>query len=193
MGRGAKKKAAKAKCKSRKAAKEKYGACKKCGGKHTCPDECILSTWKPNCCPKKNGVRMTPHHVVPKHCFVDDNGKLPDCQDYAASSAPCICVTGKSKIKTHGKIHKVFDRIENSYRDEAKGMHHEEGVWSYGEASRAGASSVKKVTGCPYKCIKDQIDDYHGERGIKPETRLRADASGKIVKVMPSGEGGDGY
>lgn len=188
MGKGAKKKAERARCKAKKQeAKQKYGACKKCGGKHTCPDDCILSTWKPNCCPKKNGVRQTPHHVVPKHCFVDQNGKLPDCTDYASGSAPCICVTGKSKVKKHGEIHDVFDDIENGYRDNAKGMHKQKGVWSYGEASRAGASSVAKVTDCPYKCIKDQIDDYHHDRGITNTTRLRADSTGLQVKTLPSG------
>jgi hypothetical protein len=192
MGRAAKKKAEQANCKAKKqAAKKKHGgACKKCG---QCPDECILSTWKPNCCPKKNGVRQTPHHVVPKHCFVDANGKLPDCEKYASGSAPCICVTGRSKIKKHGEIHEEFDPMENKFRDNAQGVHNEAGVWSYGEAADAGAKSVQSVTGCPKKCIKDQIDDYHHDRGIEDSTRLRADSTGKKVKVMPSGEEGDGY
>jgi hypothetical protein len=191
MGRAAKRKAAQARCKAKKReAKQEYGACAQCGGKKTCPDECILSTWQPNCCPKKNGVRMTPHHVVPKHCFRDENGKLPNCKQYAAGSAPCICVVGRSKVKEHGDIHDVFDPLENEFRDEAKGKYKQKGVWSYGEASRAGASSVESVTGCPYKCIKDQIDDYHNARGIDNDTRLRADSTGKQVKALPRSKGG---
>jgi hypothetical protein len=124
---------------------------------------------------------------------VDANGKLPDCEKYASGSAPCICVTGRSKIKKHGEIHEEFDPMENKFRDNAQGVHNEAGVWSYGEAADAGAKSVQSVTGCPKKCIKDQIDDYHHDRGIEDSTRLRADSTGKKVKVMPSGEEGDGY
>jgi len=189
MGRAARKKAEQARCKAkREEAKQKHGGpCKKCG---QCPDECILSTWKPNCCPKKNGVRQTPHHVVPKHCFVDSKGKLPNCKDYSAGSAPCICVTGKSKVKKHGEIHDKFDPIENSFRDNAQGIYNQKGVWSYLEASDAGARSVQKVTKCPYKCIKDQVDDYHRDRGIGDGTKLRADSTGKKVKTLPRSKGG---
>jgi hypothetical protein len=180
----------------RQKANKKHGPCKSCGGDATCPDdqpECILSPWKPNCCTKKNGVRQTPHHIVPKHCFMDKDGNgFAGSENYSASQAPCICVTGKSKVKTHGKIHDDFDKKEDAARDS------QNGVWTYQQARTAGVNSTAKVTGCPEACLRSQLDAYHKKKpepGIENDTLLRADSTGKaaISPALSSTASGTGF
>ncbi|MEE9129613.1 MAG: PAAR-like domain-containing protein [Phycisphaerales bacterium] len=149
--------------------------------------KCMLVPYKPEksegqlgCCPG-----MTPHHVIPVHCFMGkgerdkpDPKKFDGCKNYDLDKAPCICVEGKSKTKTHGKIHKVFDKLEDDHLD--PGDKRKAGSWTYAEAKEAAKDSCNKnQPGCDKKCTEAQVKAYHeDEAKIDPGTLLRADSTG---------------
>jgi hypothetical protein len=164
----------------REKAQKKYSPCKTCGSKvNKCPPknpECLLSTWHPNCCPEVDGVQMTPHHVIPKHCCQDSNGvPFDSCAGYDADKAPCICVQGKGKTAQHGQAHLVADMCEAM----VGGMGDQ--TWSYAEARDVGIYSVREVfPQCPEECIGAQLDEYHKDKlKFNDDTQLRADPWGK--------------
>jgi len=67
--------------------------------------------------------------------------------------------------------------MENAYKVNGKA-----GTWTYEKASNAAAKCAHEVDDfkCDEGCIKAQLDEYHQSQcGMKPDTPLRADASGK--------------
>lgn len=147
--------------------------------------KCILSPETvSNCCPGPDGKKMTPHHIVPAHCFMPPgtrgaggSERYEGCAGYSVADAPCICVEGEGKEKDHGKIHDLVDDLEDSKLDGGKA-----GSWTYDEAAAAGVMAAGEVTKCDEKCMRSQVDAYHQQSGGSPnianDTRLRADSSG---------------
>ena len=89
-----------------------------------------------------------------------------------------MCVDGKSKTpgSTHGKLHKIFDKLEDKHLSSAKPR--KAGTWTYQQAKRAATESAKKA-GCNPKCTNAQLKHYHEETAkIKNSTGLRADSTG---------------
>jgi hypothetical protein len=145
-----------------------------------------LSTFKPNKCPTdpKTGVKKTPHHLVPKHCFkllknAADGSAVPleGWDKYDPDKAPCICVTGSDKaaadagggLLQHGRIHARFDLEEAVH-----GLrNHEANSWTYAEASSTGTKATKEVVQkCDDECVKAVVDSAHGSP--PPDKKLRA-------------------
>ncbi len=147
--------------------------------------KCILSPETPNnCCAGSDGKTMTPHHVIPAHCFMPpgergSNGpaRYSGCEGYSVADAPCICVEGAGKEKDHGKIHDLVDDLEDLNLVDGQA-----GNWSYSSAATAGVMAVGEVTKCDEKCLRAQVDAYHQQEGKTPNvgngTSLRADSSG---------------
>lgn len=147
-------------------------------------DDCRLRPYKKKC-PKGK----TPHHVIPVHCFMEKGARnLPKaerlkalfkgCEQYDADRAPCICLSGKNKDPNmpHGKVHKVFDKLEDAHLVSTKPR--KAGTWTLAEAEKAGSESLKDL--CSGACIEAQLKEYHEkECNMSPDTRLRADSSGK--------------
>ncbi len=158
------------------------------------PDpECKLVPYSPGC---PDG--QTPHHAIPVHCFMGKGvrslpkaertaGQFAGCKNYDMNKAPCICVKGKSKTDTHGKIHEVFDDLEDEHLESDSPR--VAGSWAYKDAKAAAVESItstnlgKKGSSekkCSPDCVALQIKNYHeqDEVGIKEDTALRADSTG---------------
>jgi hypothetical protein len=158
--------------------------------------KCMLVPYKPDkekgqpgCCPGAKAKKLTPHHAIGVHCFVEKGargtgaGKYPGCNKYDEDKAPCICVEGAGKVKKHKKIHDVFDKLEDanlsSIANKKKKTKRKAGSWPYKKASGASAESLKKA-GCDPECTKAQVDAYHKRSAkINDDTPLRADSTGK--------------
>lgn len=144
------------------------------------PSECTLYPFSSKCCQNKD---LTPHHVIPKHCFYVESVKkdvsiLPKrgngCEEYNGDYAPCICATGRDKNVPgqHRDIHDDFDPKEDANLASGKkaGEKRIAGVWKYKQARDAGIQSVcKSLPQCceskkSSKCFKAQLDDYHKNR-----------------------------
>lgn len=155
------------------------------------PDpECKLVPYDPGCTDGK-----TPHHAIPVHCFMGKGARsLPKaerkaasfdgCKEYDMNKAPCICVDGKSKTGTHGKIHSVFDDLEDNHLTSRSPR--VAGSWSYQQAKEAAVQSTSTVDlgngkQCSPGCMEKQVSNYHEQDsiGIKSDTALRADSSGR--------------
>lgn len=155
--------------------RDKDGQCTVCDScRDSEKDRCRLMPYKPNCCKPKTG-----HHVIPKRCFQKDGKSFIPNQNggtipYNADDAPCICVTGATRNKQHGKIHKKFDRLE---RDAGKA----DKTWTYPQARDAAADAVNSVfPECKQGCMAAQLDSYHqDDLNMNNQTRLRANPSGK--------------
>ncbi|RCX31123.1 PAAR-like domain-containing protein [Thioalbus denitrificans] len=147
--------------------------------------KCVLSPETPNnCCQGSDGKTMTPHHVIPAHCFMPPgerssggSARYAGCDGYSVADAPCICVEGAGKEKDHGKIHDLVDDLEDSNLDGGQA-----GSWDYDDAATAGVMAVGEITHCDEDCLRAQVDAYHQQEGGSPnvanDTRLRADSSG---------------
>lgn len=161
--------------------------------------KCVLSPETPNnCCSGEDGKTMTPHHVIPAHCFMPPgerssggDARYSGCNGYSVADAPCICVEGAGKEKDHGKIHDLVDDLEDLNLENGQA-----GSWSYSDAATAGVMAVGEVTKCDEKCLRAQVDAYHQQKTKKPDisndTSLRADSSGNrnlgpnVPSVPPS-------
>lgn len=161
---------------------------------------CVLSQYKESqrtCCEGSDGKKMTPHHIIPAHCFMPPGERAEGgteryegCQGYDPEEAPCICVEGEGKEKDHGKIHDLVDDLEDT-----KLVNGQAGSWTYGEAATAGVMSAGEVTGCDEKCMRQQVDAYHqqktGTPNVSNDTKLRADSTGnrtlsaEVPKIAP--------
>jgi hypothetical protein len=140
---------------------------------------------QPECC-KSPPPKLTPHHVVPAHCFMPKgvraaggSDRYSGCENYSVEQAPCICVTGHDKSTgDHKLIHDIFDDLEDSNMVGGKA-----GTWSYDDAAYSGAGSVASVTGCDEECIRSQVNAYHQQDkpdkpNVQNNTKLRADSKG---------------
>ena len=144
--------------------------------------KCIVTSQSVGCCDGKEA-----HHVVPAHCFgkpgarkakasVRKSMMYPDCENYKARRAPCICLDGKDegKKREHAKVHKILDESEELI---GKENNHS---WLFKQANKEGCLAISKVTGCPQKCLEEQSKQMHEDMGIKSDTLLRADSKGKV-------------
>jgi hypothetical protein len=142
------------------------------------PPKCKMQPYKPDRCKPKTG-----HHAIPVHCFMAPGArslpkveqaafKYAGCSKYNPNKAVVICVSGEGKEKTHGRIHSIFDPLEDSPRNK--------GVWSYKQAENAAVKSVCSVIpDCSPKCIRAQIRYNHKqELGLEDQTKLRANSAG---------------
>lgn len=155
---------------------------KKCQKAQQCKFQPYSRSKNKGCCPGK-----TPHHLIPVHCFMgkgernkslSKQKKYKGCSKYNQNKAPCICVDGKTKTpgSLHGKLHKVFDKLEDNYL--ASTDPRKAGSWTYKQAKSAATKSAKKA-GCSAKCTNAQLKHYHEDQAkIKPDTALRADSRG---------------
>ncbi|MES2355102.1 MAG: PAAR-like domain-containing protein [Pseudomonadota bacterium] len=161
---------------------------------HPCKDdpdpECKLVPYDPGCPGGK-----TPHHAIPVHCFMGKGARklnkaeriekqFDDCKNYNPAKAPCVCVDGKSKTGLHGEIHEKFDKLEDNHL--ASVSPRSAGSWSYADAKDAAAQSISEADlgdgkKCSKACIEQQVKNYHEQKevGIKEDTALRADSSGR--------------
>jgi hypothetical protein len=133
------------------------------------------------CC---NG--QTKHHVVPDHCFKDPGkGKgqyYEGVKDMSYGKGLAVCVDGTDKddtnsvtgeLKTHGKIHQDFDRIEDQYRDSNAQQ------WNFSEANEVASDVVGFHTGCDKKCLKQQTEAYYRKKGVHDKSTLRANSQAR--------------
>jgi hypothetical protein len=143
------------------------------------PPKCTLYPHNGGCCPEGQEA----HHLVPVHCFIspsnrtsklEDQEKFAGCGKYNHHRAPCICLPEQK----HDKMHEKFDAREDRGLGDTKSQ---AGTWSYDKASSTAAKCVNEMyPDCPEGCIKAQLDSYHkDEAGIKDDTTLRRDSTGK--------------
>lgn len=162
--------------------REKECESKKCQKAQQCKFQPYSRTKLKGCCPGK-----TPHHLIPVHCFMGkgernkplgQQKKYTGCTKYNQNQAPCICVDGKTKTPgtLHGKLHKVFDKLEDKYL--ASVDPRKAGSWTYKQAKSAATKSAEKA-GCSAECTNAQLKHYHeGTAKTKEDTALRADSTG---------------
>ena len=88
-----------------------------------------------------------------------------------------ICVDGKGKTLTHGAIHGVMDKLEDSLGANGSPKY----TATLEQMEEAAAESISKVTKCDKQNLKDQLRAYHEKQGFtEPDkTLLRADSGGK--------------
>jgi hypothetical protein len=165
--------------------------------------KCTLQPYNKKC-PKG----QTGHHCVPDHCFkAAGPGGKPYPGAVPHKDGLCICVSGATKssgkaggfvkkagksdpkhfaaLAEHGRIHKVFDMIEAKLG--AKGV--PPNTAKLGDLEDAAAEVISVVTGCDEKDIKKQLRNYHKKRGLKADTKLRADPFGRKPNPPSAGMG----
>ncbi|MEW8051663.1 MAG: DUF4150 domain-containing protein [Candidatus Thiodiazotropha sp.] len=132
-----------------------------------------------HCCDGK-----TKHHAVPDHCFKDP-GKgdyYEGIKDLNYDKGLAICVDGTDKsdndsvtdeLKTHGKIHQDFDRIEDWYKENRNQE------WTFEEANEVASDVVGFHTGCDPECLKQQNDVFYRDKGVHGKTTLRANSQAR--------------
>ncbi|WP_457440876.1 HNH/endonuclease VII fold toxin-2 domain-containing protein [Pseudomonas sp. TE3786] len=172
--------------------------------------ECNLVPFDFGCCDGK-----TPHHIVPAHCFLPSGerksgagDRYPGTDKYDDTKAPCVCLTGATKIasnadgslKEHGLVHAIVDDAEDAFMHTEKlstpggkpkmkaGVQAERktaGTWSFEQANDAGADAVAKVKQkCDKECLKAQSEAAHKHMGLdvgkgkSDKLMLRADSLG---------------
>ena len=186
-----------AKNKLNKAMREAYCSDPDCRNARKCmlqPEVPDKKSGESGCC-KSPPPKMTPHHIIPAHCFmrpgVRNSGntkRYSGCDGYDSKKAPCICVIGKDKCTgDHKKIHDLFDPIEDSHLIKTTSGKILAGSWEYQEAAHAGCVATAKVTKCDPSCLRAQVDGYHQKGSgklpnIDSQTGLRAETSGNRVR-----------
>lgn len=156
-------------------------------------NKCVLRPYSKGC-----PDSMTPHHCVPDHCF-REKGKGGARYSGAISHRQglCVCVAGSSKSKStsgesikqedfpsktqwfnslaeHGRVHSLFDAAENKLGatgDPANSA-------KLGDLESEAAKAVNQVTGCNEANLKQQMRDYHQDKKLGEDVKLRADAEG---------------
>ena len=135
---------------------------------------CMLVPFMPDkaggeigCC-----IGQTPHHVIPKSSFIDDDGNpLVGWKKYDIDKAPCVCTEGHSYYDlTHGQVHTRYGVVSMAKKDK-------DGMWNRKDAAKAGAKAVRKTfpeSECSQKCIEAQINRGHdGARTAEPDKPIR--------------------
>jgi hypothetical protein len=172
----------------RKASMEKMCANDKCRKAM----KCVISPYSPNnCCPpkkrkgRKKKKKPTPHHVVPKSQFKMPGAKgkrikLASGAKYKASTAPCICVDGQSHSEgVHGQIHqKTNTKTRRKMKVKRGKTIPKTKRWPVGDAEGVGAAAVAEATGCPKKCIEEQLRQGHLDQGVKKNDQIRPSTAG---------------
>ena len=136
---------------------------------------------------------QTPHHVVEKSTFTEDQGKvrLKGLEQYNPDMAPCVCAEGTSQAKggTHELMH-VYQKADTLAQIKGKPQQNftlENGsvikkpATTYGESRETGIKAFQKVfddAGCDPDCIRKQLDAYHKQSGIKDDTPCKAVTEG---------------
>ena len=181
-----------------KAAKEAEEAAAKKGGKDKGDPRCILRPYKVNgvdtCKPTRTG-----HHVVPDRVFrVGKRGSARIDGGIAEADGLVICVDGPNldRSKEHGQIHALYDKAEvaaavlSAAYAASKGAPVVPGTAPLGALEAAGALAAGKVTGCNPLLLEAQLRLYHESQGLKIDTPVRADPTGKLpVDVTKLGKG----
>lgn len=167
---------------------------------------CRLSPWqdcktdsgetvKPTCC-----GGQTPHHIVEKSCFGEDEAKKPfkGMGKYKPECAPCVCAegTGHSMGGTHELMH-VFQKAsalaaikgqnKTTLPLDAGGTSEPLNTTTYAQARDSGIEAFQKVfndAGCDPECIKKQLDAYHQQCDIDDGTPIKACTAGPAEKTM---------
>jgi Domain of unknown function (DUF4150) len=127
----------------------------------------------------------TKHHIIPDHCFKDPGrGKgqyYEGIKDLNYSKGLAICVDGTDKddahpsgeLKTHGKIHRDFDRQEDWARD------HNNQQWDFADANEVAADVVSFHTQCDKECLKQQTEVFYRSKGVHGKSTLRANSQAR--------------
>lgn len=163
-----------AKCTNKTYKNDTSGAC--CDAK-----KCVLAPYgsQPECC---EPPKRTKHHAVPDHCFKapgESGDYYQGIKNISHGKGLCICVTGEDKNekrKQHARIHKKFDKAEDDEYPE----------WTFGEAKAAAAKACSEVTKCDEGCLAHQITQYHKDKNVNDNTKLRADSGGNRTPPDPS-------
>ena len=136
---------------------------------------------------------QTPHHVVEKSTFTENQGKvrLKGLEKYDPLMAPCVCAEGTSQAKggTHELMH-VYQKADTLAQIKGKPKQQftlENGdkitkpATTYGESRETGIKAFQKVfddAGCDPDCIRKQLDAYHNQCGINDNTPCKAVTEG---------------
>jgi hypothetical protein len=149
------------------------------------------------CCPGQ-----TEHHLVEASSFGAHRGKsllatFPNSPiAYNENLAPCVCAegTGNSKGGTHEWMHAI--QKEAALKVDVKpaglpivggGNTGPERVTTYAAARNSGISAFQQVfpkSGCSKACLKAQLDAYHNQCGIQPDTKIRAITAGPSPNTL---------
>ncbi|MEZ4312549.1 MAG: PAAR-like domain-containing protein [Polyangiaceae bacterium] len=117
---------------------------------------------KGGCCPGQTG-----HHLVP--------GAMVEgaCPNYKHSEAPTVCVEGRNQyFGSHGRVHSTFNRLLQA-RQNQKG-----GPLTMSQAIDVAAASHQAnflASGCSWKCIKAQLQEYYKFCDGKTLNKLKPD------------------
>jgi hypothetical protein len=167
----------------------------------SCGPECKLSSKEPNNCPEDpKGQKMTPHHIIPAHCFRKRGDSFtPEWPDYDYEKAACICVKGATKTSVdsagklldHGRIHARLDVAEALAGLREGGSQ----KWTFEEAKTVGVAAVMRVLGpkCDPVCVAALVEATHkGDRGqpLRAYCPKAEDAEGRasaiaLAKLLP--------
>lgn len=154
------------------------------GGKFLGNEKCFLRPYKPDTCKAKG---LTGHHVVPDRAFRQGPRQGPNRKQIpgglSESEGLVICVRGKGLTDQHGKIHKTYDPLET-----ALGLSETPpGTTTLLKLEVMGALAAARVTGCNAGLLAAQLRAYHEANGLPSQFRVRADKSGKLIKLTSPG------
>ena len=149
----------------------------------------------------------TPHHVVPDHCFkgTGSGAYYPGGIPHADGMSICVSGAGKfskpdgkttkrvgkpletfmGEVADHGKIHVLMDAAEEALGQAGDPKH----TATLGQLEKAGATTVGSVTGCDPADLERQLRDYHESKGLKKDSRWRADPFGNAKTLSRVGMG----
>jgi hypothetical protein len=150
--------------------------------------KCIVVPYEPNKCCNKDGIQMTPHHIVPKSQFKEIGAAGAAIVDsYKPNKAPCICEDGQShSTGTHGEIHvltnnKTVNHLPRSSVSSTGKSIRPDARWSAQEAESIGAQATSEATECDEDCVQAQVRAGHAGMGISPDTQIRPTTAGAVT------------
>ncbi|WP_108818338.1 PAAR-like domain-containing protein [Pseudovibrio sp. Alg231-02] len=155
-------------------------------------DRCRLRPYKAGCGDVPG--RSTPHHVVADRSFRAP-GKGGAVYDGGVPHAEglCICVEGATPkmhepgSNMHGRVHLRQNEGEKALGQQGEPV----GTATLVDLEGNGAKAAAQETGCDETVMKAQLRTYHQARGLGPNTRWRADPTGRLA-VDPNSVGTGG-
>ncbi|UGX87052.1 DUF4150 domain-containing protein [Phyllobacterium meliloti] len=141
---------------------------------------CLLRPYKDGCADAL--PYTTPHHVVADRVFRQPGTNTLYPGGISHADGLTLCVEGGTPIfngplaNEHGKIHGIYNREEALLGAAGNPI----GTAELGALEDKGVAAAAAVTGCDPVAMKKQLRTYHQGRGLSPNTRFRADPTGRL-------------
>ncbi|HRI09386.1 MAG TPA: hypothetical protein PKW35_16305 [Nannocystaceae bacterium] len=109
---------------------------------------------------------------------------LNDFTQKITASSLVSATPGFANLGQHPRAHNIFDAAEKRLATDNENATPSLGqnVATLDQLENLAADVLSKITGCPRKALKRQMEYYHEQKGIPRHTLLRANTGGDLAK-----------